>query len=568
GRGVVFLIVILILTAGIRIIPANAQGEDTTPPANPVKLIFIHHSCGENWLTDGHGNLGRTLGENNYFTSDTNYGWGPDSIGDNTDIPNWTQWFTGPESGRYLEALYNESGQNSSYMRTIPDPGGENQIVMFKSCFPNSNLEGNPGDPPSDQGWLTVGHAKYVYNDLLTYFSTRPDKLLVVITAPPVQDSAYASNARAFNQWLVNDWLAENDYPHNNVAVWDFHNILTHPDNHHRIQNGAVEYVTNHGDGTLHYDTGGDNHPNPEGNQKATLEYISMLNYFYNRWINEVPEIAPSTETEEQTPVEEDQENPEESQPPQPAPQNVAAGGTIDDFESGAPSGTNGWEAFSDTGSPDTTGSCGVDSSVAQAGTSSLRIDFYVEPESWAACALFYDQTPAFSGTRGLAFDYRSSASAQIFDVNAHGGSPESRSTYYYTIETVPDSVDGWVHLELAWDQIVRVDWEENPGTPVDPVDIRGVAFSFNTYPDTPNLGTIWIDNLTLLGAEGEEAAITESEEETPPQAEETAPTPEEETQLKTESEESAGRRLCPGSMALSLMTVALAGVVFLRKRR
>ncbi|MEA3349276.1 MAG: hypothetical protein U9Q82_01500, partial [Chloroflexota bacterium] len=74
GRGVVFLIVILILTAGIRIIPANAQGEDTTPPANPVKLIFIHHSCGENWLTDGHGNLGRTLAENNYFTSDTNYG--------------------------------------------------------------------------------------------------------------------------------------------------------------------------------------------------------------------------------------------------------------------------------------------------------------------------------------------------------------------------------------------------------------------------------------------------------------------------------------------------------------
>ena len=30
-----------------------------------------------------------------------------------------------------------------------PDPGGENQIIMFKSCFPNSAvLSGNPVDPP------------------------------------------------------------------------------------------------------------------------------------------------------------------------------------------------------------------------------------------------------------------------------------------------------------------------------------------------------------------------------------------------------------------------------------
>ena len=56
--------------------PAQAQGDDPSPPSQVTKLIFIHHSCGENWLTDGHGNLGRVLGENNYFVSDTNYSWG------------------------------------------------------------------------------------------------------------------------------------------------------------------------------------------------------------------------------------------------------------------------------------------------------------------------------------------------------------------------------------------------------------------------------------------------------------------------------------------------------------
>ena len=72
-------------------------GADPNPPASPVKLIFIHHSSGENWLADDNGVLGRSLRENNYYVSDTNYGWGPDGIGDNTDIGHWWDWFRGGE---------------------------------------------------------------------------------------------------------------------------------------------------------------------------------------------------------------------------------------------------------------------------------------------------------------------------------------------------------------------------------------------------------------------------------------------------------------------------------------
>jgi len=142
----------LLLVLGVILItlqPVMAQADDPSPPAETVKLIFIHHSCGENWLADDHGGLGRALGENNYFVSDTNYGWGPDSVGDRTDITDWPEWFTGPNSSRYLAALHAESGQNSWYTRNLPDPGGENQVIMFKSCFPNSNLEGSPTDPPA-----------------------------------------------------------------------------------------------------------------------------------------------------------------------------------------------------------------------------------------------------------------------------------------------------------------------------------------------------------------------------------------------------------------------------------
>ncbi len=67
--------------------------DDPSPPASPVRLIFIHHSTGGNWLADPnddqpYGGLGRALMDNNYYVSATNYGWGPDGIGDRTDIPN------------------------------------------------------------------------------------------------------------------------------------------------------------------------------------------------------------------------------------------------------------------------------------------------------------------------------------------------------------------------------------------------------------------------------------------------------------------------------------------------
>jgi hypothetical protein len=65
----------------------------------------------------------------------------------------------------------------------------------------------------------------------------------VVVTAPPLINSSHAKNARAFNLWLVNDWLEENDYTLGNVAVFDFYNVLSGPDNHHRASNGQVEHT-------------------------------------------------------------------------------------------------------------------------------------------------------------------------------------------------------------------------------------------------------------------------------------------------------------------------------------
>lgn len=250
--------------------------------------------------------------DNHYFVSAVNYGWtvDGDAIGDRTDIGHWWEWFRGPNSANFLAALYAEAGQNfgdfGAWPRLAADPGGENRIIVFKSCFPNSALQGEPdaAPPPIDNNPLrgqdayagdhTVANAKGIYIDLLQYFRTRQDKLFIVIAAPPLLDGTWATNARAFNTWLVNDWLS--GYPYKNVAIFDYYNVLTSnggdadtndlgaaDGNHHRWWNGAVQHqqtVANH---TAAY-ASGDEHPSRAGNEKATSEFVQLLNVFYHRW--------------------------------------------------------------------------------------------------------------------------------------------------------------------------------------------------------------------------------------------------------------------------------------------
>lgn len=303
----------------------ESESPDSVPPVTfdpagpaPVRLIFIHHSTGENWLTDDNGDLGKALMQANYFVSDTNYGWGPAwgpenvPAGDMTDIGQWWIWFRSPEATTIMDRVYREDGQHSTYTRFAESPGGENEIIMFKSCFPNSALQGNFGDPvPSintnplkaDGAWSeyhTVANAKGIYLDLLEYFKTRPDKLFIIVTAPPLSDGKYAANARAFNEWLVNDYL--DGYPEKNVFVYDFYNIMTsnggsssvndagrESGNHHRIGNGQIQHVVESGimgtKNTAAYASGwDDDHPTQAGSLKATAEFVPVLNQVHAQW--------------------------------------------------------------------------------------------------------------------------------------------------------------------------------------------------------------------------------------------------------------------------------------------
>ena len=530
----------LLLVAALPHPSPNSQTDNSNPPDEVVKLIFIHHSTGENWLTDGYGDLGRALGENNYFVSDTNYGWGPDAIGDRTDIPNWAEWFASGNTPTYMSAVFNESGQNSSYTRTLSDPGGENEIVMFKSCFPNSALEGSPNDPPGTYEELSVSGAKYVYNTILGYFATRPDKLFVVITAPPLSDSTYADNARAFNQWLINDWLRENNYTLGNVAVFDFYNILTDANAHHRVNNGQIEHVIGIRN-TLYYPSG-DDHPSVEGSRKATEEFLPMLNVFYHRWkesapLQPAPEAGPTTDTG--------------SQPQSPAGQPSFSPSLIDNFEGAPPAGTSGWEGYFQDNA-DTEIICATDNQAAYSGAASLQFEFDLAANSWATCGFYLDNVQDWSTGQGISFYLRADRAGIPFDVDLYGGSPSGRTTYVLHSETPPGSESDWMLIEIRWPDILRAEWEENPGTLFDPAGVTGFSIGLST-PETERIsGTIWLDDLSLLGTTGTSV-------DTPPA---TLP------MVATSAPEQPKRPLLPCMGATVLPLSLVLGLSLLRRKR
>ncbi|OQY26688.1 MAG: hypothetical protein B6I38_10970 [Anaerolineaceae bacterium 4572_5.1] len=513
--------------------------DNPAPPNEPVKLIFIHHSCGGNWLADvgQHeyaGGLGQALMNNNYFVSATNYGWGPDGIGDNTDIGHWWDWFRGPNSDTIMAAVYAESGQNVGdfgYWSRLPaDPGGENRIIMFKSCYPNSGLFGNPGASPTSgdnplrggDAWsdaMTVANAKGIYNDLLVYFAEHPEKLFIVITAPPMiadeTDAAQAANARAFNDWLANNWLIEAGYAYNNVAVFDFYNTLTsngggvntndagqESGNHHRWQNNAVQHIHTAGNNFSAYGSG-DSHPTGAGGQKAAAEFVPLLNVYYHRWQGsagaappaptETPQEEPATEALP-TPTEAPQEEQATAAPPAPTqspqeeqPAEASNAELMDDFESGA-------EYWGDAEQGSSV-ECSVDSGESYNGDFALRMQYTLAPDGWVDCGRSFDKLRNWGASEGISVWLYADGSARWMSLIFFSGDPDAPTPFEAGIELPVETVGEWTQIALPWENFTRAEWASEDGlSEIDLARIIGYGFSLGNDEDAA--GVLWVDEL------------------------------------------------------------------------
>lgn len=270
---------------------SEAQAREDKPTAI-MRLLFIHHSVGGQWLADkgeinetlpgtnifathpNGGGLRRQLQLNNYEVHETAYG---SKIGEKTDVCDWNNKFR-DKMGDILACDQQD--------RLYKNAAARNEIVVFKSCYPNNAIESEgkePGDPDSPQ--KSTANYKAAYRKLLGYFQAHPDTLFVCITPPPLAQNvpsrtkeliknitgsqatvkAVGQRARRFNDWLKdtnNGWLS--GYRANNVVVFDYYDILT--------SQGESDYSS--------YPTNGgtDSHPSSAGNAAATREFVAFLN--------------------------------------------------------------------------------------------------------------------------------------------------------------------------------------------------------------------------------------------------------------------------------------------------
>lgn len=257
---------------------------------NADNLVFFHHSVGSNWL---YHSLNDALVAKSYIDEQHDITYGtvvaadsgrPDSLGsvpgDSTDMNHWILWFND-----YLD-----------HVKAFDSESGVNRIVMFKSCYPNSNIWDDglePGDPFSGDFTLTnfkaicrhpegsgntYTHDGHVYRPLEDVFAENPDTLFIPVTSPPLNyastNNAAAQRARLFNDWLKGEWLSSYNAAHpdlHNVAVFDLFNELAYPNDHlfhpNRLRG---EY----GGAT------GDSHPNDAANAHLTAVFATNSDNF------------------------------------------------------------------------------------------------------------------------------------------------------------------------------------------------------------------------------------------------------------------------------------------------
>lgn len=264
-------------------------------PTKPLRLLFIHHSCGGQLLAQ----TGAPSGENCVYVSHPNGGGLRDllerdgyvvheasyksHVGDKTDVFDWL-----PKFRDGMDRVLACAGQDA-----VHPQGTRNDIVVFKSCYPNNLFVGEgtpPGSPAGPE--LTVANAKAAYSALLPCFERHPNVLFVCVTAPPnalglaperlgkvllrkvlgrprteaLERRKSAALARSFADWLRSPegWLR--DYARRNVVVFDYYGTLT-------------EKGSRRSDLSL-YPTGGglDSHPSAEGNALAARAFGPFLN--------------------------------------------------------------------------------------------------------------------------------------------------------------------------------------------------------------------------------------------------------------------------------------------------
>jgi len=187
-------------------------------------VVFLHHSTGRALIEQG--GVRELLRQRNYQFWDHEYNtYGltrPDGTrtGTQYEIPETKPGVRGggntdPEGLAVLFAQPVHSPADNAFSRLL-----QHQVIIFKSCFPNSGIKND----------AMLARHKSLYLGMRQVMDQHSNRIFILVTTPPLHPLATnpeeARRARELALWLQSSEFLEG---HSNLFVFDFHSLLADP---------------------------------------------------------------------------------------------------------------------------------------------------------------------------------------------------------------------------------------------------------------------------------------------------------------------------------------------------
>ena len=208
--------------------------RDTDPSVSDalaVNILFLHHSTGHVVWKGQSNRIGKLFGKKEAVP-----GWFDDyNKANGTNFSILEQNFPKAQPygwNNYPYDYYNIwvlNANNASYKEepTLEMLTGENDVIIFKHCFPVGNIMEDTGEPDAGSSEKRIENYKAQYEALKEKLHSFPETKFILWTAAANEKSnaseAEAARTRAFVDWVINQW----DTPDDNIYLWDFYALET-----------------------------------------------------------------------------------------------------------------------------------------------------------------------------------------------------------------------------------------------------------------------------------------------------------------------------------------------------
>ena len=203
--------------AAVPVADAVAGPADSAPAGGPpARIILLHHSTGgvvyagglKEWLDRHNSEHGTRYAISERAYPSEPYPW------HNYPYDYWNLWV-------------NHAREPFQGQPTLDQLAAGHDLVIWKHCFPVSDLEPDNGNPDVASERKTPGNYRAQYTALRQAMRRFPRTRFLVWTGAALTragtSEAKARRAGEFFQWVRDTW----DEPGDNIFVWDFHRLET-----------------------------------------------------------------------------------------------------------------------------------------------------------------------------------------------------------------------------------------------------------------------------------------------------------------------------------------------------